>query len=79
MRLIDTENHKAGQDLGSLWREAERLGRVEVDWEIIGENYRAEITFKRATGSTIRAVGRSKIIEQAMAGAIIEARGLGAG
>jgi hypothetical protein len=79
MRVISQEYR--GQDLGSLWREAESLGRVEVDQEGYRRPsvYKVQIKFeRRGSGTTIWAAGISPIIEQAISKAIEEARELGA-
>ncbi len=79
MRLVNQAVH--GQDLGALWREAESLGRVEVDQEGYRRPsvYKVQIKFERpGSGTTIWAAGISSIIEQAISKAIEEARELGA-
>lgn len=68
------ENTRTGQDLGALWREAERIGRVEVDHDFHTSEYRVRIRFDRTrSGSTVWATGISPIIEQAMGLALHEA------
>jgi hypothetical protein len=66
------------QSLDQLWREAEQLGRVEVDstWS---SAYKVQIRFKRRGGTTIWATGEDTNIAFALAKAINEALDLGAG
>lgn len=68
-----------GIQLGDLWQEAERLGRVTVDRDGYGDEsaYRVQIRFVRRRGSTVWATGIDQVIERAMAKAITEARELG--
>lgn len=65
--------------LDEQWREAESLGRVEVDCSILSKSYEVKISWKRHTGSWIHAVGNHSDISVAMGRAINEARELGAG
>ena len=67
------------EPLDELWREAESLGRVEVDNTWVGAvMYTVEIKFDRRSGSSIRAKGTNQNIAFALADAIREARILGA-
>lgn len=60
--------------LDEVWREAERLGRIEVERPIGARHtYRVRIMFERRTGSTVWAEGNNPDILQAMIAAIREA------
>lgn len=78
MKLINSQEPNMPQDLGALWREAERLGRVDVDHQFGEKEYRFQIRFDRRSGTTVWATGKSTEIEQAAALAIREALALGA-
>lgn len=68
------------QSLDSLWKEAEALGRIEVDHSWSNrDDYRVRIKFERKTGTTVWAEGSDKNIAFAVASAINEAREMGAG
>lgn len=72
MRAI--EGNRIGQDLGALWREAEGIGRIEVDHDMRTSGYRVRIRFERVgSGSTVWATGINPIIEQAIGLALHEA------
>lgn len=66
------------QTLDQLWHEAESLGRVSVedDWHGV---YKAQIRFKRKSGTTIWAEGKHTSALIALSMAINEAREMGAG
>lgn len=66
------------QTMDAMWHEAEQLGRVsiEADWNGI---YKAQIRFKRRSGTTIWAEGKNSNAMFALADAINEAREMGAG
>lgn len=66
------------ETLDSLWYEAEKLGRIEVDHPIGDAAYRVRIRFQRRTGTLIWAEGKHSDIHVALARAINEARELGA-
>lgn len=81
MKLISENSNRAHpQDLGSLWREAERLGSVQVEHETWGsDGYKVKIKFARAgSGSQVWATGAGEMIELALSRAIAEAIDLGA-
>lgn len=65
--------------LDQLWHEAESLGRVSVESKIISEKYEAEIVFQRKSGTRIYAKFEHQNAAIALAGAINEAREMGAG
>ncbi len=67
------------ETLDQLWYEAETLGDVEVDKSVFSKEYSATIAWSRKSGTRIRAVGKDVEIKSALAKAINEARGLGAG
>jgi hypothetical protein len=80
MKLISADGHLAqGEDLGSLWRQAENIGRIEVDHPFGSKDYRVQIRFTLRSGSTVWAQGLGSIIEIAMSLAIHEAKTLGGG
>lgn len=66
------------ETLDSLWRQAERLGRVEVDRPVFDSVYRVRIRFERNTGTVVLAEGRNANIAFAVSDAIREAQALGA-
>jgi ribosome-associated translation inhibitor RaiA len=65
--------------LGELWREAESLGRIEVDRDWQDTSYSVEIKFSRPSGTRIIAKGSHSDICVAVSRAIDEAREMGAG
>lgn len=85
MKLINFGNEPPvieavhAQSLDDLWQEAERLGRVSVESKIISEKYEAEIVFVRKSGTRIYAKCEHSNAAIALAGAINEAREMGAG
>ena len=66
--------------LDELWRNAERLGHVEVDHDFSNrDKYRVNIRFERASGTLVYARGTDPNIIFAMSKAIEEALDMGAG
>lgn len=65
--------------LDEQWRIAEKLGRVEIGHPLGGCEYRAQIRFKRRSGTTIWAKGIHTDVVVALGIAINEAREMGAG
>ena len=66
------------QTLDELWNEAEQLGRIQVDHAVFEKDYRVRIMFTRKSGTTVWAEFRDRNIAFAVAGAINEAREMGA-
>lgn len=71
-------NRKPHEGMGfeQLWREAEKIGRVDVDHPGFSDEYRVQIRFYSSAGSTIWAAGKSADIVQALGLAIQEAQRL---
>lgn len=65
--------------LDELWREAEGLGRIEVDRNWQDTSYDVEIKFSRPSGTRVIAKGAHSDICVALSRAIDEAREMGAG
>lgn len=82
--LLNLRRSRGGQftpvaTLDELWTEAESLGRIEVEHPVFKDTYRVEIMFDTKSGSSVRAKFEAPRIWDAVHGAILEARSLGAG
>lgn len=67
------------QTLDELWAEAESLGAVSVESQVLHKAYEATIRFERKSGTRIYARATHPNAACALADAINEARELGAG
>ena len=69
----------APETLDQLWHEAVSLGWIRVWQNEYNRAYEVTITFKRPSGTEIKAVGKDSEIGAAIAKALNEAREMGAG
>lgn len=67
------------ETLDQLFHEAAQLGGIRVFQYGRGDEYKVEITFTRRSGTKIEAVHKNTNLAFALAGAINEAREMGAG
>ena len=80
LELFDKPTLEAvrAETLDQLWHEAAQLGALRVGQYSRDGVFNAQITFERASGTKIEAVGKDTSVHVAVAKAINEAREMGA-